>query len=170
MCEARIACIFDTSGEESQRANLTASALFLENADTASCQPPMQVALLPPGSCGSVVTPIFEAPDENYHFAFIQRLSQSWELPVQNAAVKTPWYQEGSQPPLYYMLAAIITAWIDTSDLDKVRRLNPHADIGILVPDGNVNMIAHDNRRPSGRKYFGLLRSDTDPMRNLDVP
>src|SRR5689334_1874252 len=56
-CDAITACIFDTSGEESQRANFTASALFFENADTASCQPPMHVALLPPWSCGRMVTP-----------------------------------------------------------------------------------------------------------------
>src|SRR5215831_7518337 len=57
-CEARIACIFETSGDDSQRANLTASALFFEYADTASCQPPMHVALLPPSSWGSIATPI----------------------------------------------------------------------------------------------------------------
>src|SRR5215211_7579321 len=45
MWEAMMACIFDTSGDDSQRANFTASALFLENAETASCHPPMQVAL-----------------------------------------------------------------------------------------------------------------------------
>ena len=31
-------------------------------------------------------------------------------------------------------------------------------------------MIAHESSRPSGRKYFGLLRSDTEPMRNFDMP
>src|SRR5690242_18287498 len=59
MCDARTACIFDTSGDESQRTNLTASVLFFENAETASCHPPMHVALVPPLSCGSIVTPIF---------------------------------------------------------------------------------------------------------------
>src|ERR1022692_3577730 len=56
-CDASNAIVFDTSGVESQRANFTASGLFFEYADTASCHPPMQVALLPPLSEGSVVTP-----------------------------------------------------------------------------------------------------------------
>ncbi len=31
-------------------------------------------------------------------------------------------------------------------------------------------MIAADSRSPSGRKYFGLLRSETEPIRNFDRP
>ena len=33
-----------------------------------------------------------------------------------------------------------------------------------------VAMIAHDSNRPSGRKYLGLLRSDTAPIRNFEMP
>src|SRR5215472_13458178 len=46
--DARTAIIFETSGDDSQRTSFAASALFLEKAETASCQPPMHVALLPP--------------------------------------------------------------------------------------------------------------------------
>jgi hypothetical protein len=31
-------------------------------------------------------------------------------------------------------------------------------------------MIPQERISPSGRKYLGLLRSDTDPIRNLDTP
>jgi hypothetical protein len=31
-------------------------------------------------------------------------------------------------------------------------------------------MIAQESRRPSGRKYFGLLRSEIEPIRNFDRP
>ena len=31
-------------------------------------------------------------------------------------------------------------------------------------------MMTLDSNSPSGRKYFGLLRSDTEPMRNFDNP
>ena len=31
-------------------------------------------------------------------------------------------------------------------------------------------MMAADSSRPSGRKYRGLLRSDTEPIRNFDTP
>jgi hypothetical protein len=31
-------------------------------------------------------------------------------------------------------------------------------------------MMPLESSRPSGRKYFGLLRSETEPMRNFDTP
>src|SRR3954462_3347921 len=40
--------------------------------------------------------------------------------------------------------------------------------IALNRPD--AAMSAHDRSRPSGRKYFGLLRSETDPMRNFEMP
>jgi 4-amino-4-deoxy-L-arabinose transferase-like glycosyltransferase len=93
----------------------------------------------------SVVTPIFEASDELWHYPMVKYLADNrLALPVQDPSVNTTWRQEGSQPPLYYMMGAILTFWIDTSDLEKVRKINPHADIGVVVPDGNVNMIVHD--------------------------
>ena len=33
-----------------------------------------------------------------------------------------------------------------------------------------TNMIPHESSRPSGRKYFGLVRSETDPIRNFEMP
>ncbi|MCD6302449.1 MAG: glycosyltransferase family 39 protein, partial [Anaerolineae bacterium] len=40
-------------------------------------------------------------------------------------------------------LGALITWPIDTSDMDQVRWLNPHADIGVTTADRNVNMVIH---------------------------
>jgi 4-amino-4-deoxy-L-arabinose transferase-like glycosyltransferase len=92
----------------------------------------------------SVVTPVFEASDELWHYPMVHVLANNGlRLPVQDAAVPTPWRQEGSQPPLYYLIAAVLTAPIDTGDLDYVRRINPHADIGLVLPDSNINMIVH---------------------------
>lgn len=92
----------------------------------------------------SVVTPIFEASDELWHYPMVKYLADnSLQLPPQDPANPGPWRQEGSQPPLYYMIAAVLTSGIDTSDMMTVRRLNPHADIGIIRPDGNLNMIVH---------------------------
>ena len=31
-------------------------------------------------------------------------------------------------------------------------------------------MSAPESSSPSGRKYFGLLRSETEPMRNFESP
>ncbi|MCA0452804.1 MAG: glycosyltransferase family 39 protein [Chloroflexi bacterium] len=92
----------------------------------------------------SVVTPIFEASDELWHYPMVKYMADNGlQLPPQDPAVPAPWRQEGSQPPLYYMMAAVLTGWIDTSDMENARRVNPHADIGIVRPDGNANMMVH---------------------------
>ncbi|MBL8161662.1 MAG: glycosyltransferase family 39 protein, partial [Anaerolineae bacterium] len=92
----------------------------------------------------SIITPLFEASDELWHYPMVKYLADnSLQLPPQDPANPGPWRQEGSQPPLYYMLAAVLTAGIDTSDMESVRRINPHADIGIVRPDGNANMMVH---------------------------
>ncbi len=91
----------------------------------------------------SVVTPIFETSDELWHFPFVEHLANGGSLPVQHPDQLGPWRQEGSQPPLYYALGALAIWPIDTSDMDPVRWLNPHADIGVPTADRNVNMVIH---------------------------
>jgi hypothetical protein len=96
----------------------------------------------------SLITPLFEASDELWHYPFVKRLADGGGLPVQYPDQIGAWRQEGSQPPLYYALGALVTSWIDTSDMDEVRWINPHADIGIPTLDRNVNMAVH--RSPLG--------------------
>ena len=76
-----------------------------------------------------------------------QYIADNWALPVQDPENVGPWRQEGSQPPLYYALAAAATSWIDTSDLETARYLNPHVDNGVATPDGNINLIVHHPTR-----------------------
>lgn len=91
----------------------------------------------------SLATPMFEAPDENYHYAFAQRLAQNWDLPVQDPAVSTPWFQEGSQPPLYYYLSALIIRLVNPARDDFPLARNPHAAIGIGLAQDNNNLFIH---------------------------
>ncbi len=91
----------------------------------------------------SVVTPIFEAGDELWHYPFVQSLATGHSLPVQDPNVKTLWEQEGGQPPLYYAVAAMATFWIDTGDLTDRLWRNPEAKIGIPLDFGNKNMVVH---------------------------
>lgn len=91
----------------------------------------------------SIVTPLFESPDELWHYPFVWHLAQTVELPVQDPANPQLWQQEGSQPPLYYALAALFTAPISDDDLPDLIDRNPHADIGLVSPDGNANIIVH---------------------------
>jgi hypothetical protein len=95
----------------------------------------------------SIVVPPFEASDELWHYPMVKYIADHWSLPVQVPGVETPWRQEGSQPPLYYFLMAIATSWIDTSDMETVRHLNPHVDNGVAMPDGNVNLVVHHPAR-----------------------
>ncbi|KXK20755.1 MAG: glycosyl transferase family protein [Chloroflexi bacterium OLB15] len=98
----------------------------------------------------SIITPIFEASDELWHYPMVEYIAtNNFNLPVQDSANETALRQEGSQPPLYYLAAALLTAGIDSSNLDFVRRQNPHADIGFLRPDGNANMITHRDNAES---------------------
>jgi 4-amino-4-deoxy-L-arabinose transferase-like glycosyltransferase len=89
-------------------------------------------------------TPIFEASDELWHFGVVNHIANTGELPVQIIGVETPWEQEGSQPPLYYLIAAALVAPIDRSDFDATRQPNPHAIAGIPGAVGNKNLVLHD--------------------------
>ncbi len=95
----------------------------------------------------SLIVPPFEASDELWHYPMVETIADNWSLPVQDPADVGPWRQEGSQPPLYYILGALSTFWIDTSDMPEVRHLNPHVDNGIATPDGNVNLVVHQPDR-----------------------
>lgn len=95
------------------------------------------------GCLFSVSTPLFEASDELSHYPVVQHIATTGQLPVQEPGVRTLWEQEGSQPPLYYLLGAALTARIDTRDLPSVRSPNPHAKLGIPLDPDNKNMMLH---------------------------
>ena len=98
----------------------------------------------------SVVTPIFEASDELWHYPVVQYIAAGHGLPVQTLPDRPGlWKQQASQPPLYYAVAALLTSWVDTSDLTATLRPNPHGAVGVVTPDGNINMVAHDPARES---------------------
>lgn len=90
------------------------------------------------------ITPLFEAPDEQWHFAFVQHVAQGRGLPEQSLPLTHLARQEGSQPPLYYLLAAGLTFWIDTSDYPAMIWENPHYgyDVPGVVND-NKNLFIH---------------------------
>lgn len=88
-------------------------------------------------------TPIFEASDEIWHYPVVREISENHRLPVQDPAVKAAWAQEGSQPPLYYFVAALLTGWIDTSDYEANAIANPFPKIGVPGATDNLNLVAH---------------------------
>jgi hypothetical protein len=91
----------------------------------------------------SIVNPLFEAPDEVWHYELVRWLAEGKGLPTPADVGNAPWQQEGAQPPLYYLLGAVITAPISTSNAATVIRYNPHASVGNAAALNNKNKMAH---------------------------
>ena len=93
-------------------------------------------------------TPIFEASDELWHYGMVEAIAESGQLPVQQPGIETPWEQEGSQPPLYYLLAAALVAPIERGDAEALRQPNPHVKAGVPGAPDNKNLVLHDDLHP----------------------
>ena len=72
----------------------------------------------------SIAVPLFEAPDELWHFSFVRILAAERALPVQPTEGKDMWLREAGQPPLYYLVSAPFVALLDTSDFPDFVRFN----------------------------------------------
>jgi uncharacterized membrane protein len=70
------------------------------------------------GLAYSMVTPAFEAPDEPGHFSYVRHLVVHRRFPIQQPDPKLSPTAEAHQPPLYYLLAAALTAWIPQADFE----------------------------------------------------
>jgi 4-amino-4-deoxy-L-arabinose transferase-like glycosyltransferase len=108
------------------------------------------------GTGYAIVTPVFEASDELWHYPMVRHLADGNPLPVQvfDPDAAGPWKQQASQPPLYYYLGAALTFWVDTADVTRIRRLNPHVNTGTIPADGNINLVVHD---PAANPWQGTL-------------
>ncbi|NOX64016.1 MAG: hypothetical protein GXP42_19085 [Chloroflexi bacterium] len=81
----------------------------------------------------SVTQPLGEAPDEADHYAYLRYIALHRALP------QGPAVTQGKHPPLYYALAAGLTAWTGV-DFDFLRA-NP--DAFPLGPDAPPNFFVH---------------------------
>lgn len=91
----------------------------------------------------SVYNPLFESPDEQWHFFTADTIANSGRLPVVEPATSDWLGQEAAQPPLYYLLGALLIAPIDTSGATDTLWLNPYAWIGDADALANVNRMVH---------------------------
>jgi len=91
----------------------------------------------------SVVNPLFEAPDEVWHYGYVRWLAGGHGLAAAGSTGVAQWAQEGSQPPLYYLIAAGLTAPIATDNAGDAVRYNPHAVVGNADSFGNRAMMVH---------------------------
>lgn len=97
-----------------------------------------------------LATPPLESSDEYKHYPVVQHIQTQRELPMLDPDDPGRWLQEGAQPPLYYLVMAGLTSWIDTSDLEEVHQVNHHAFVGNPNQLGNKNLIIH---RPEREAY-----------------
>ncbi len=99
----------------------------------------------------ALVTPVFEAPDENHHFYTVQAIAVNGRLPV---ATTLPGVaatllgvgddlarQEAAQPPLYYLLLAVL---LGRSGEGPSLQINPYAQLGQTT--GNPNLYVPETR------------------------
>ncbi|HEY8476462.1 MAG TPA: glycosyltransferase family 39 protein [Chloroflexota bacterium] len=93
----------------------------------------------------SIATPLLEAPDEPSHVAMVRYLATHRTLPVQRPPADFPVGQEGSQPPLYYALGALLFSLSPAPDLAPTwEDHNPYADFSrSREPRANRNLYAH---------------------------
>ena len=96
-------------------------------------------------------TPIFEKNDESEHFAVAWHLAQGNGLPVQQPGQETPWMQEGSQPPLYYWLAALplrLSGLLDANDFEAQLVPNATPQYAPFAPNNKNRFLITPNKRP----------------------
>ena len=89
-----------------------------------------------------VVNPLFEAPDEHWHFFTAVYLSENKSLPVVEEEYDTWLSQQAAQPPLYYILGGALIAPLDTSTARDEVWLNPFRLQGI----GNAAALVNKNQ------------------------
>ncbi len=89
-------------------------------------------------------TPIFEAPDEVWHYAYVRWLALGQGLPALDNDASGA-HQEVAQPPLYYLVASAISRPLSDTELSALMQHNP--GFGFQAPGtsaDNKNMLIHD--------------------------
>jgi len=90
----------------------------------------------------SLVIPPWEAHDEWPHFRHAAYIAENLALPDPGQRLTTEFeFDEASQPPLYYLLAAAPMLAVDLSDGYRPV-VNPYASRG--TGEGGVNFVLHD--------------------------
>lgn len=94
----------------------------------------------------SIVNPLFEAPDEVWHYGYVHWIAAGNGLShpddMGSAGVQQ-WAQEGSQPPLYYLAAGLLVSPLAQGEWNANVRYNPHSAVGNADVLGNRNHLLH---------------------------
>lgn len=90
-----------------------------------------------------VINPLFEAPDEHWHFFTAAAIADTGRLPRVEEPPDAFLGQEAAQPPLYYLLGAALIAPLDLGGARQALWENPFAWIGNAAALANVNRMVH---------------------------
>ncbi len=86
------------------------------------------------GGLYSITLPVFEAPDEQQHYAYVRYMASEGRLPPRGETSGAG--HESSQPPLYYAIAALVTNW---GDNETGLSLPPNRYYGNYQAPGTIN-------------------------------
>jgi len=104
------------------------------------------------GSVYAVASPIFEKPDEGWHYAYIHYLVTEHRLPpISLDTTLNPAFREAVHPPLYYALAALAVGWMDEGQGQAALEENPYVWLSgsrWIIDNRNVYLHAPGERQP----------------------
>ncbi|MDX1413224.1 MAG: DUF2142 domain-containing protein [Candidatus Promineifilaceae bacterium] len=91
------------------------------------------------------INPLFEAPDEQFHYYTVQLIADSRRLPfVPVGVIEDEWIsQEAAQPPLYYLIGAGLISAIDSSNAREKIWPNKYPAMGEAGELNNRNIFIH---------------------------
>ena len=92
-----------------------------------------------------VVNPLFEAPDEHWHYFTAQYIADMGKLPVVTDDYDEWLSQEAAQPPLYYWLGSWLIRLVETGNPRQQVWLNPFfpTAVGNAAALANKNLVVH---------------------------
>lgn len=109
----------------------------------------------------SFATPPYETPDESYHVGMVMYIASKGELPVQRPGETEDsfgYFQEASQPPLYYFIQAQLIKWTGIPSRYYSPWKNPYAAIGIGLAQVNQRVYLPDPMWDSVRRAIFQMR------------
>ncbi len=89
------------------------------------------------------INPLFEAPDEHWHYFTVQYIKDNQALPAVTDPYDTWMAQEAAQPPLFYVLGAALITPINTTHARSQVWLNPFFYAGDAARLTDVNQVVH---------------------------
>ena len=108
----------------------------------------------------SITVPLGESPDESEHFLYLQYIRLERSFPVMSPVYEQNFTVEAHQPPLFYLIGAALTGWIE---IDPVDNLVPNSCFSFERDDpGRQHAFFHNPEEwpPQAGVYltFRLLR------------